>query len=213
MIACKLQYETEQQVEGNEGSRWYLHTGDRESAANVYDIRIMRAWVFLLRHTAYTCQPKRSDLSEADLSLQTHIHARASVYTRAYSGHSLEEILCRWHREFRICSCIWVHRCVELFSRCHSFLRFLLFFRISSIRLLFNWMTERTNEHPRATNKWLSCVWCPDFVEINFVGLKDFPRSAEFSGISRILHCGLSDATEKMRINQLYFLSCVYRHF
>lgn len=55
-MACKLLravYEGNREI-GRRGGGEDLHTGDRSPAyeGNVYDIRIMRAWVFLLRRTA-----------------------------------------------------------------------------------------------------------------------------------------------------------------
>lgn len=73
-----------------------MHMGDRESAANVYDIRIMRAWVFLLRHTAYTCHSQRDPTYPRLISLckLTFTHANVYihyVYIRMYSGYNPEE--------------------------------------------------------------------------------------------------------------------------
>lgn len=212
VIACKLQYGTERRrVEGTEGGRWYLHTGDRESAVNVYDIRIMRAWVFLLRHTAYTCQPKRPDLSEADLSPQTHIHARAGVYTRASSDRSPKEALCRWHRELRIRLRIWVHRSVELSSKCHSD----SFFPLpppppsNLVETIPFWPNKRTNTHAPRINYWAAFDAAPTSSWSTLSVCKIVSHSVEFIGVSRILRCESCDATEG-ECGQSAF---VYPHF
>ena len=73
-----------------------MHTGDRESATNVYDIRIMRAWVFLLRRTAYTCHSQRDATYPRLISLCKLTFTHANVYTyyayvRMYSAYNPEE--------------------------------------------------------------------------------------------------------------------------
>lgn len=177
--------------------------GDRESTANVYDIRIMRAWVFLLRHTAYTCQPKRPDLSEADLSLQTHIHARASVYTRAYSDYSPKETYAvdTENLEFACTS-----ECIAPWNSLPSATRSSDSFFSSASNLIETipfCPNKRTNTHAPRINDW-AAFDVPTSLRSTLSVVRIFLHSVKFIKISRILHC---KSCERRKCGLIIFIS------
>lgn len=107
-MACKLLHRGKQGNEGKRQREICIRGGSPAYEGNVYDIRIMRAWVFLLRRATVPsrCPIRTTDLSFSPLLLLLLLSSSFLTFSKVILKRRFWIVAKRTKARFHLCACV-----------------------------------------------------------------------------------------------------------